>query len=297
MTKRDIGRPVQGVLMGRSAAEVVRHFGGRADRVDLLRHVTPHEIARAVATGDLLRATRGVYVLPQLPDEQAVAASCRGVLSHSSAALAHGLGLVFPPDAVHVTAARGARPALPKTVVLHRSHLEPGELDGQLTSMVRTVMDCCASLPFREALAVADAAAQRIDVDDLLRAADVPTRGRARRMKVMAAVDARSANAFESALRGSLIEGGMRLTPQVTIATAAGEFRVDLADERRRTAVEADSHAWHGSRSALSRDCRRYDELVRAGWRVLRFSWEQVMFDEDWVVEVVRGVLGRRRAA
>jgi very-short-patch-repair endonuclease len=283
--------------MSRSAAEVVRHFGGRANRVDLLRHVTPHEIARAVAAGDLLRAARGVYILAQLPDEYAMAASCRGVLSHCSAAQAHGLGLVFPPAAVHVTAARGARPALPKTVVLHRSHLEPGEVDGHLTSIVRTVMDCCTSLPFREALAVADSAAQRIDVEEMHRVADVPTRGRARRMKVMAAVDARSANAFESALRGSLIEGGIKLTPQVTIATAAGEFRVDLADERRRTAIEADSHAWHGSRAALSRDCRRYDELVRVGWTVLRFSWEQVMFDQAWVVGVVRGVLGRRRAA
>ncbi|WP_156911355.1 hypothetical protein [Arsenicicoccus bolidensis] len=33
----------------------------------------------------------------------------------------------------------------------------------------------------------------------------------------------------------------------------------------------------------MDRDCRRYDELVVWGWTVLRFSWEQVMIDRDFV--------------
>ncbi len=39
----------------------------------------------------------------------------------------------------------------------------------------------------------------------------------------------------------------------------------------------------------MERDCRRYDELVRLGWRVLRFAWEHVMLEPDWVI----GVLAR----
>lgn len=70
--------------------------------------------------------------------------------------------------------------------------------------------------------------------------------------------------------------------------------RVDLGDTRRRIALEADSFAWHGSRSALDQDCRRYDELVRVGWLVLRFSWEQVMFDPGWVADCVEDVVLRR---
>ena len=84
--------------------------------------------------------------------------------------------------------------------------------------------------------------------------------------------------------------------PQVVIRTADDTFRVDLADERRRIVIEADSLAWHGDRGALDRDCRRYDEFVRAGWRVLRCSWEQVMFCPDRVVAVVADVVGRRAA-
>jgi very-short-patch-repair endonuclease len=62
--------------------------------------------------------------------------------------------------------------------------------------------------------------------------------------------------------------------------------RVDLGDPKRKIALEADSFAFHGSRAALERDCRRYDELTLAGWMVLRFAWEHVMFEADWVAVV-----------
>lgn len=38
----------------------------------------------------------------------------------------------------------------------------------------------------------------------------------------------------------------------------------------------------------LVKDCRRGVNLTLRGWRVLRFSWEDVMYDQEWVVEVVR---------
>jgi very-short-patch-repair endonuclease len=45
------------------------------------------------------------------------------------------------------------------------------------------------------------------------------------------------------------------------------------------------------------RDCERYDELVAAGWIVLRFTYEHVMFRAGWVVEMVRAVCSHERAA
>ena len=60
-------------------------------------------------------------------------------------------------------------------------------------------------------------------------------------------------------------------------------IRPDLSDEALRIALEADSFTWHGSRDALKRDCRRYNLLVLAGWRVLRFTWEDVMLTPDQV--------------
>jgi very-short-patch-repair endonuclease len=47
--------------------------------------------------------------------------------------------------------------------------------------------------------------------------------------------------------------------------------------------MEADSFEWHGKRSALAEDTRRYNMLVVAGWTVLRFCYEDVMFDAELV--------------
>jgi very-short-patch-repair endonuclease len=55
--------------------------------------------------------------------------------------------------------------------------------------------------------------------------------------------------------------------------------RPDLVDEDLRLVLEADSFEWHGDRVALRDDARRYDLMVVNGWRVLRFAWEDVMFD------------------
>ena len=60
--------------------------------------------------------------------------------------------------------------------------------------------------------------------------------------------------------------------------------------------LEADSFYWHGHRAALVMDCRRYDDLVAAGYVVLRFSWEHILGDPDWVVSVVRAVLAARQS-
>lgn len=132
--------------------------------------------------------------------------------------------------------------------VAHWPRLVPADVRAGVTTPLRTVPDCARTLPFREPLAVAD-----------------------------------------SALRGTLLEAGLTsFEPQVRLRGRGSVVRVDLADRRRRIVLEADSFAWHGSREALALDCRRYDELVAGGWLMLRFAWEQVMFDERWVAGIVR---------
>jgi very-short-patch-repair endonuclease len=39
---------------------------------------------------------------------------------------------------------------------------------------------------------------------------------------------------------------------------------------------------------ALRDDCRRYDELLLVGWRVVRFAWEHVVLDPAWVRDLTR---------
>ena len=64
--------------------------------------------------------------------------------------------------------------------------------------------------------------------------------------------------------------------------------RIDLGHPGLLIALEADSFAYHGTRTALTRACRRHVNLTIRGWRLLRVSWEDVMFDPGWVVDVIR---------
>ena len=63
--------------------------------------------------------------------------------------------------------------------------------------------------------------------------------------------------------------------------------RPDFVDVSLRIVLEADSFEWHGGRAQLSADARRYDLLVVNGWLVLRFSYEHVMGQPEFVHRVL----------
>lgn len=106
----------------------------------------------------------------------------------------------------------------------------------------------------------------------------------------MTNADGRSDNPFESCTR-AICHGvdGLVVEPQVWVE---GVGRVDLADRRLRIVIECDSYEFHSDRKALRKDIRRYTEAARRGWVLLRFAWEQVMSEPDYVravlVDVVR---------
>jgi very-short-patch-repair endonuclease len=279
--------------MPRHPIAVLRALDGSATRAEILRFTTRWALRTAVDRGDVLRLARGVYALPILPEPFAVAAAVRGVLSHTSAANFWGFDGLLRPDAVHVTVGRNRRPAPREGVVLHYADVR----DQGATAPVRTVLDCARTLPFREGLAIADSALRsgRIRAGALRRSAEsLRGAGRARAVRVAEHADGRAANPFESATRAILIEAGLTgFVPQVQI----GKHRVDLAHPGLRIVVEADSWEHHGSRSALTRDCARYNELTVGDELVLRFAWEHVMLRPDWVRETVKAAVALRQTA
>lgn len=164
---------------------------------------------------------------------------------------------------------------------------------------MRTLVDCAASLPFVDALALADSALRESSVlpGELQDAAAVYRgRGASDVRRVARHADGRAANAFESGLRAHLVLAGLRtFRPQHVITGPRFFAQVDLADPGRRVAIEADGFATHGTRGQLARDLARHDELAALGWVTLRFAWEHVVHRPAWVVEQVRAVLARRR--
>jgi very-short-patch-repair endonuclease len=106
--------------------------------------------------------------------------------------------------------------------------------------------------------------------------------------RVLGRADGRAANPFESVLRHLALDvPGLRLVPQRVVIGTRQTVRPDLVDDDLRIVVEADSFEWHGGRADLRRDACRYNLLVVDGWLVLRFSWEDVMFDPDHVRDVL----------
>ncbi len=266
---------------------VVRLLAGRATREQILAECTRGQLARSVRSGVLLRTRRGVYVLPALLDPLQVAARVGGVVSHRSAAQILGYGLAEAPTEVDVTVRHTSTPPrLPGVRLRWARSLPDADVVDGYTCPLRTVLDCATTLPFVQALAVADSALSLNDVTEWqlrLAAARSPGRGRARRQRVADAADGRAENAFESVLRALALEAGLSLEPQVPIVLARRKVRVDLADRRRRLVVEGDSYTHHGSRAAFRDDCDRYNDLVAAGWTVLRFTWEHVMLRPEAV--------------
>lgn len=287
--------------MSHLVADAIAQHGEPATYAWLLTKVPRHLIRRALKDGAIVRVGHGLYAPRPLPDPVDVATRLHGVVSHTSAAVAHGWEVRSHPTRpdILVPRSRGVSQSRRRGVNLRWRDFTAADVVDRVTTPVRTIIDCARDLPLADALAVADSALRAGDVTECgLRKAleHLPRSGRERTELVLSQASALAANPFESALRAhSITAVGPLFTPQAEIHLERATYRPDLVCEKLRVILEADSHTFHTSRDALNRDCRRYNELTLAGWLVLRFTWEQVMTFRTWVIDVIsRGVEGQR---
>lgn len=220
-----------------------------------------------------MRIARGRYALPGAAEDRQKANELSATLCLDSAARYFGWKVKHQPagPALAVRRKRHLTAEQRKGVRIVYVDLADEDLssDGWATSHIRTVMDCASRLPFDEALAVADSAIRAGDVtpSELVAAAGkMPDRYRTRCSRVAACADGRAANPFESVLCAIAEDvPGLCIEPQVSIEQIG---RCDLADEKLRLAVEAESFEFHGQRWHLKHDCERYNAFVIAGWVV-----------------------------
>lgn len=280
--------------------DVVRaleRLGGIAGARELRRLTTRRRIRSGVRQGRIVRPARGRYALPTASDAQQSAALLTAVVCLRSAAAHHGWELKTQPPVPEVMVRRGRKLSIEQRtgVTIHWSNLADDQVEDGVTTPVRTVVDCARVLPFDEALAIADSALRAGSVTrDELDAIDVRGAGADAVRLVLRHADGRAANPFESVLRALCVEAGIAVEPQAALQLGTGEVHPDLVCHVLRVALEADSWTFHTSRKAHRRDCSRYNLLVLRGWRVLRFTWEQVMHDQAYVrwvlAELTRGV-------
>lgn len=280
-------------------AAVLPRFGWSAPRKALVDLAGRATVEGALRSGTLVVVAHGRYALPEsVGPAQVAAIRVNGVVSHLSAAMRHGLAVRQGPPFPTVTVPRGRNLSRARRlgVRIHWADLDPGDVDGGVTTPLRTVLDCAATLPYAEALVVADSAlAQGMVAPDelLVRAGRMPACCRERVMHVVLTADARPQSAFESLVRGHAADvPRLCLEPQVEVGT----MHPDLLDRRLGMAVECDSFEHHSKRADLLADCERYNDFALLGLLLIRFGWEHSMNRPDYIRSTLtRAVVVRER--
>ena len=284
-------------------AKLMPVLGGVASRQLIVRLTSRAALDEAVRAGELVRVARGRYAVPELHRGTELAHTVAGHVCLVSAALAHGWKVKAVPELPQIALPKDRRLDATTRALMDVSwvDLQDEDIEGLCTNAAKTLEMCGRRLPFDEALAIADSALRdgfpKRELQRLADAARGP--GSARLRRVAEHADHRAANPFESVLRAiALAVPGLEVVPQVRLRGAlALDVRPDLVDKRLRLVLEADSFEWHGNRAALRRDARRYDLLGANGWLVLRFVWEDVMHDQDWVRAVLVAAASERTEA
>jgi very-short-patch-repair endonuclease len=270
--------------------EALQRLGGVASRATLIEATSRRAVDRALRQGRIVRDAHGRYASPTADEAVRAASRLSGVLGLRSAVNYWGWEQKSPPTEPEILVRRGRKLTSNQRrgVKLHWINVEPAHVHaGIVTDRGTTLQHCLRDLPYDEALAIADSARRHRDIghDDLIALADkMRGPGSAQARKVARHADPRAANPFESVLR-AIATGvrGLQVIPQRPIGTGPDSVTPDLVDERLGIVLEADSFSWHGIRRFLRRDCRRYNWLTLRGWLVLRFAWEDVMFDPGYV--------------
>ena len=289
----------------------VADHGGVVTRSEVIAlGLSPRTLSRRVATGQLVSAARGVFVLPGVSwDEktQLRAATVRldAVASHESAARLHGVDGLDPRRITVSVPVRKSNRFL--GVIVHQlTDLDDHDIVGlegiPTTDPTRTIVDLAAVLPQKHLASVMDQLV-RMNVTAHQRVADrleaLARRGKPGVRKLRTVLEPRlgGIHASDSELETRLLE----LLRESGLPVPVTQFRppwlrhvngrVDIAFETDRLIVEGDSQRWHGAPEAFQADRRRDNLAQLAGWRILRFTWEDITKRPAYVVAAVEAAL------
>lgn len=209
----------------------------------------------------------------------------------SGPAAAYWLGLLpTAPATVELTVARTSGARAPAGIRLRRrglSHRDRiGLRDVWLTAVALTVIETATALP--DGSAFLDRALQkhvRLDAVGEAHRRNLGRSGSAAATRLLSAAAEGGESAAERLLAAILRRAGIR---GWVLGYAVGRYRIDLAFPAHRIAIEVDGWAWHSDVSRFRADRRKGNDLVAAGWTVLRFTWHDLQTPTE-VVDRVRG--------
>ncbi|NUT33005.1 MAG: DUF559 domain-containing protein [Hamadaea sp.] len=280
--------------------------------------ISPDQIKHLCRTGTWHRVVRGVY---RVWIAEAVRTDALRMLIRAAVLSCGPDAVAVGPSAAHLfglpTARRdpaAAEIAVPgpagkprriqdRLVIVHQRILRPWELtavDGiACTTPARTVADILLTQDRFTAICATDAALQAalLDAGDL----GIVERMFFRRRGAIAArqwleqVDGRAESPLETRGRLRCLDAG--LTPdelQASIVDGTGRVlaRADMLWRRPRLIAEADGASVHDRPEALFRDRTRQNDLMAAGYAVVRFTWQDTQ-SRSAVPRMVQAAMGR----
>ena len=73
-----------------------------------------------------------------------------------------------------------------------------------------------------------------------------------------------------------------------------GPYKVDVAFQGPKVAIEVDGWAFHTDEEAFQYDRRRQNYIALRGWQVLRFTWLDLVEYPDRVLALIRSAISVR---
>ena len=270
-----------------------------------------------LATGEWNRVHRGVFRLgcnqPTLDEREMAALVAAGegaVLSHTSAA--RRLGLDVPQgESVHITIHSSRKTKVRGAKVWRSRNIGSRDIGNRgllrLTNLPRTLIDLAAILDDGELQAAFDSALRQNTANAAWISRVLNRHGPGRRGvgRLRALVDEyrRGDEIPDSALEslGLELAKATGREPQLhlnVLDEAHHVAEVDLAWPELKLCVQFDGWKTHRTREAFVRDRKQDRALLRLGWTVVRYPWDDVVHDFDSAVDdLVRSFQSRLRSS
>lgn len=169
-------------------------------------------------------------------------------------------------------------------------------------SVTRTLLDLCDSIESSAREIALDAAMREgfVDMHELrafLRMASRRRLGGVRTLRELVEVRGDEEALSESELESSvfrLLRAAHYPLPQRQAPVDLGgrRGRLDFSYPEANLVIEVGGRRWHAGRMPETRDRHRDHSLVLGGKRVLRFTWEDIVHQPEYFLEVVGDALG-----
>jgi hypothetical protein len=260
----------------------------------------------------LRRMLQGVYSSVHLTDDLSLRAAAvalvlppGAVLCRRSAAWLRGIDLRCPgesPLPAEVLVGTQVDPPRRPGVKAYQSTLRDEDVETvgglPVTSGVRTAADLARYRPRTEGVVALDALAHaghcRVDEVAALGSTLRGRRGVRQLRLVVSLADPRAESPMETRTRVLIVEAGL-LRPEVQyeVLDEWGQViaRLDLAYPHCRLGIEYDGRIAHTGLLEFNRDRERQNELLGAGWTLLRFVARDVLWRPQYILRQVESHL------